>query len=203
MKYLSLITLLMLGCGSDRGEPTDPRPATDKLNSQSIALDSIDDLPRCTKTVKHQLAYIIDEKSFYTCDGETWQLIDDVPQAVTVLKGKDGADGVNGQTVSVNNWADPVTGTLWFIGSNVTYPNAQLACGDRMRLPTKDELLLAVQRGLGLASLDISGPSTGWTTEVWSLNATHNVTITSMHTTVAESVAVRATDTRGVFCVEE
>jgi hypothetical protein len=199
MKNLILLALMFTACGSD----DENSPASDESKPlQSVTLNSKKDLPACGTSNDKQLAYVIDEEQFYTCDGD-WLAIEISSEAIEGPKGKDGEDGDDGLTVTVNNWFDAVNNKLWLIGPTGSYATFLSTCASPWRVPTKDETLAAMQRGLGLAAAEISGPSTAWTSDVWDVNASHNFIIQAIATTPTTNGADRLNDTRGVFCIED
>lgn len=205
MKNLFLLTLMLASCGTDddkngatSSEKPKPRP-----NLQSIALDAYSDLPSCKAANDKQLAYVRADETFYTCDDKEWTPIEVSPGAKQGLDGKNGSDGADGENFTTNNWFDAVTSKTWLIGASGLYSTAVNTCISPWRVPTKDEALAAAQRGLGLAAVDIGGPTTIWTSDVWDQNATHNFIIQAITTTPATNGANRSTDTRGVFCTED
>ena len=196
--------LLLIGCGDDKGN-NETESKEDITTLQSIALKSKHDLPECLESNETQLAYVKDEKVFYVCEKGDWLAIDlEVKSEIKTVVGAKGDDGSDGETVTTNNWYDSVTGKYWLIGSNNTYDNAFAGCISPWRLPGKNEALAAAQRGLGVAASTINGPTTMWTSEVWDQNATHNVIITAINTTPANSVASRLDgSTKGTVCIHE
>lgn len=215
MKHL-LITLLVIniGCGSsDQAATPKDTEKIEPTRLQSIAIADVADLPECDKRNETQLAYIKSDKEFYVCESADWVKLDDIPSTTEILKGQDGNngnDGINGtngsdgETITTNNWFDAVTGKLWLIGAIGSYAAAEGVCIDPWRLPTKDEALAATQRGLGVASNTIAGPSNLWTTTPWDSNpATNNWIIQNIHTTPALSAANWSTESKGIYCIEE
>lgn len=200
MKNLILLTLILTACGQDDGGDG---ATSNETPMQSIALDSKKDLPECTAANDKQLAYIRDEEQFYTCEGRDWYSVEISSKAIKGERGDDGEDGQDGITVTTNNWYDAVTDKTWLIGAIGSFATAETTCISPWRMPTKDEALAAAQRGLGIASASISGPTTIWTSDVWDLNPTHNFIIQAIDVSPATNGAQRANDNRGVFCIEE
>jgi len=121
MKYTSLILALnMSACGSaPSGNPAatatattvaskDPEKAAakdtaitaqdskDKSDTLSLAVNSIKDLPACDAAHLGQLASIVSNKTFYTCDTtNNWTQVD--------VKGSDGSNGKDGISVSTTD----------------------------------------------------------------------------------------------------
>lgn len=202
--FLTVLMSSSIGTGCGRDESNSSNAATaEKPTLQSIAIASMGDLPECSEANNTQLAYIKDEKAFYVCEGNDWNIIDDAPVEVLTVKGKNGSNGSDGATVTTNNWYDAVTGKLWLIGANVHYSVISTSCVSPWRLPTKQEALAAAQRGLGVAATTISGPTTMWTSTPYNVG-TSQTYITAISTSPAEAEHLLSSGTfRGLFCIEE
>jgi len=199
MKLLILLALLGTACGQD--DSSNDETSNDKP-LLSISVDLWGDLPECTKANEKQLAYVKEEKQFFVCEND-WQPIEVESVAVEGEKGERGDDGADGITVTTNNWFDAVTNKNWLIGASANYASALTSCDLPWRIPTKDEALAAAQRGLGVTASSIGGPTSMWTSDVFSLNAMNNHIIQAINTAPSVSSADRTADSRGVFCVED
>ena len=167
MKIIFIVSILT-ACGTDKGSdsPSSDSEAQEKSvvtqsdEISSIALDSKSELPSCDESNATQLAYILDEDTFYVCRKESWSVID--------LKGKDGVT----TTVQVevgnkaNQWIDSVSGLSWQLGGVGTIAMANAACLAPYRLPTKDEASDAVSRGIRLIAIDIGANPDFWTSMI-------------------------------------
>jgi hypothetical protein len=117
------------GSGSDDKEGDSSSPASD--SKKSLALDSKADLPACEEGNDKQLVYVIDEEQFYTCESSEWTEID-----------------VTTEALGSNEFKDPVTGYLWFIGGKVTKGFITSACDGDYSAPSEAELTAAAEHGL-------------------------------------------------------
>lgn len=89
MRIVSILFVL-LGCGSGGGggsDKTKEKPPAEKTESWSYAVAATDDLPKCNSDREGQLAYVKDEKKFYSCSEEEWGKVD--------ITGAAGADGMS------------------------------------------------------------------------------------------------------------
>lgn len=195
-RYLIAITLLLTNCGSDDSKPTKADEevaisATPATPSQTIALETNADLPACEKANKGQLAYVIDEETFYSCD-ESWAVIE--------VKGKNGKDGVDGQdgisSNSSNLWHDQITGLDWVLGGPGTSWMAEAACTNGYREANSAEGLLAAQHGIrAIASL------IGLNMEFWT-GVGNDASYIGLTAGVAAIKAGVTSDSRSIFCVK-
>ncbi len=135
MRYVLIgICLLTFSCGKGRSGSDDKgsdssSPASD--SKRSLALDSKADLPACGEENDKQLVYVIDEEQFYTCESAEWTEID-----------------VTTEALGENEFRDPVTGYLWFIGGKVTKGFITSACTGDYSSGTEAEIEAAAKHGL-------------------------------------------------------
>lgn len=91
MLRLALVTALALhlGCSPSKSSHEDGQTAgATGASLQTLALQTVDELPACADGNKGQLVYIIGLQEFRVCGSGAWGVID--------VKGKDGTDGVKG-----------------------------------------------------------------------------------------------------------
>jgi hypothetical protein len=63
--------------------------------------------------------------------------------------GKDGTAGKDARPVESNMWLDGITSRYWLVGGRASYVDADTkTCSNGWRLATKDEVALALTRGL-------------------------------------------------------
>lgn len=204
-ELLTMILLILIGCG--REEESNKQGASSP-QLLSIALQSKDDLPECSRLNDTQMSYVIDIEQYFVCKEESWMEIDPPSNTKTAKgsKGEDGKDGTDGETVTTNNWYDSTTGKLWIIGAQVNVGLINTACSGNYRLPTKDEALGAAIRGLGVAASTINGPTTMWTSTPYvpSSGAGSQTFINAINTAPSDAESIIAnSQSKGLFCVEK
>ena len=192
MKYL-LLLLLITACGTDEGA-TNPSSDDDRTGTKPItlALDSKDLMPDCTDTNQHQLVYIIDEETFYTCVDE-WYVID--------INGKDGIDGTDAKQIAKNIWTDPITDSVWFIGGLAERtPNP---CPSPFVLPTDSQASEAIFNGL-IHHLETS-PNNMWTsTWAWNVGGVDKYYYyETLHSTPNRTWNDLDSVKKGIYCIRD
>lgn len=204
MKTLLIIALILTSCGgSDGGSSTDEAPSTE-ISAQeaenparklSITLAKVADLPDCSDELEAQLAYVKENKQFYSCEGTEWVKID--------IEGRDGVDGSDGVTTVIeqeatnkeNQWVDPVSGLAWLIGGTGNLATATAGCASPYRLPSESEALASISRGLMVITAGISAGQTFWINQAPS----HIIMLTAG---VPAKYAVSGAATHAVYCVK-
>jgi len=106
MKYLALVVMLM-ACGQPEKntnlvESAEVQSNVEVKQEPMKAMMVAGVKPDCTIDNENQLIYAIDESLFYTCKSEAWAEID--------LKGKDGANGIDGKD---GNVATAIIQKIW------------------------------------------------------------------------------------------
>lgn len=170
---VTLAITLLSGCGDDQSaggakSTQDDKESRSKPKLQSIALDSVDELPSCDDANDKQLAYIIDTEVFYSCDDGQWVEVE--------IKGKDGKDGAQGvagsdaptaPVLGSNEWQDPITGDIWLMAVVGNFAAAQAACSGSYRMPTREEGIAARLHGLNTYATSFGTEASFWTSKVW------------------------------------
>jgi hypothetical protein len=86
---LAQASILVVSCGQT--QMSDDKASADSVR-HATALASKADLGECETENSNQLIYVLEDKSFYVCDGYSWKNIE--------IKGVDGKDGENGDKIS-------------------------------------------------------------------------------------------------------
>lgn len=125
---LSILTLISCGQRDSGSQGQDPEP---KLGADKTAqlLATMDDLKECNKDNLGALFYIVDTEQFFFCDEKGWILVNlkgkegvlgkEGPQGPKGDIGQNGSNGVDGKdarTILSNEWQDPITDKIWFLG---------------------------------------------------------------------------------------
>jgi hypothetical protein len=206
MKYL--IFLFLLSCGTesqDQGaiveEAQDKKADTEETEAPiSIAVVFKADLPECSEAKEAMLAYVKSEDAFYSCESNVWVALD--------IKGKDGKDGANGVTTTVeveatnklNHWEDPISGHYWYLGGAGTQSSAISACVGDYRLPTQAEGVEAINHGIRNVATDIGAVLPFWT-DAQSVGMPIYATLVNGN---ANTVAVASnTANISIFCIKK
>ncbi len=154
--------------------PTETKPVTEVPPTDRPAL-LVEALPACSTAEEGWIVYLKPESQLEACEGGQWAVID--------LKGKDGAQGQNGKDgaagqagaagaqgpaakpLAANIWADPVTGTYWFLGGASNSRDSTACTGD-WRSPQPGELNIASSHGMYGAFASLIGSNAafdcGW-----------------------------------------
>ena len=73
MKYIVAFFLLSTACGNQTEfSNAGSRKAPEVIKSEGAVYLEKDDLPDCTESILHDIAYIQSSKTYYVCDGQTW-----------------------------------------------------------------------------------------------------------------------------------
>lgn len=176
----------------------------------SFAVADHKSLPSCDTSRDSQLAYVKAEKAFYVCELTQWGVIDIKGDAGAPGKdGKDGKDGVDGapgkdgqttvaaaaptvtktpRPLGPRDFVDSYTGLTWTKSPvSVRFDTAKLVCSDTWRLPTEQELRLAIARNV------VTSVPTGY---VWASSGNMIRMLTPEQTIGAET-----TDVSGLLCI--
>ena len=133
-----IILVNLISCGSQGGSSGSDQKEEAKKDEvaplQSISLKNIKDLPKCAKANDSQLVYVIDDQMFMTCTEGEWVEIE-MPTQETE------------RVVSSSFWADPVTGTTWYVGSYAQWTGCDNALGE-LRSATQAETIEAINNGI-------------------------------------------------------
>lgn len=143
---IKLVTIIFCiniftACGSDsNGGPSSSKP--EEKAPYSMALKNKKSLPDCSDKNQNQLVYVTDEKEFYNCNGETWELIDIVSDEMSNNTGTIGTTGAF--------WDDQKTGITWFIDDSQIYSNSSNhTCEPKHFIqPSANEIKTALKNGL-------------------------------------------------------
>jgi hypothetical protein len=88
LRYSWFIILLLSGCKVFQGRGGDSNPKSDDVSAPVTSIpifESKDKLPTCSKENDGDIAYVKDEKAFYSCDQDKWRF--------NSVKGEDGKPG--------------------------------------------------------------------------------------------------------------
>lgn len=208
MKFLILVLLLLVSCGTDDGGGSanlvdaQTSKKDDKNKLQSLYVANADKLPSCSDENDSQLAYAKQEDAFFVCNAGNWDEITiDGDQGEKGEKGDDGEQGDAGMAVD-NTWEDPITGYTWLIGSNAVWATANSACSGSWSLGTRAEVLAAALHGLGVASDNLGGPDNTWTIESTGTGTYYSI-ITLQASPTSESTGGPTVTLRGSICVKK
>lgn len=228
MRILVPVLLLATACGTEDKNPASnganlapgasqqatPGPSTPQQPSAveavyAIAVSGAGDLPACTAANSKQLAYAKTEAKFYSCETSGWSALEIVGAAgpkgdtgATGATGPQGPKGDPGQPTTGNEWADPVTGASWLIGVVTANQSTSAgACTNGWSLPTQDQAVAAVQHGLAVDSLSMSGPSAFWTSTTSTNQCGTGIAI--CYGIVDQNAATRWYGSAGIACVKQ
>lgn len=144
-------------------------PAKVETNSfdpqKAYFLASKQDLYPCDKESYRTLVFVEEDSTFLTCSkDQKWEDVTSKIQAKTVaakdgVNGKDGTNGVNGKDgkngvdgrdaphIGPDEWEQPVSEAIWFLGGNRNKTQGGL-CPAGSRFPTTNEVADAILSGL-------------------------------------------------------
>lgn len=195
--YIFIFILIVFGCGRESAKnenSTDskvsPKESSKKAiednSPQSISLESKADLPECAAKNQTQLAYILENKTFYVCKKE-WVAIDIGPQYEEPL--------------AYNEWKDPITQKIWLIGNTANYAAAKLTCSGDYRLPSSDEGMIAALHGIRIIAQQMNAPANFWTNIEDDGFSAQMIYLNGHNPTIGHSVMTL--DTISVFCIKD
>jgi hypothetical protein len=198
--YLPILLIVTAACGTGEKGGADQttndavssnQPASEpEATMQSISLNSLAELA-CSKANLHQLAYILDEESFYVCEG-AWAKVE-----IKGPKGDKGSDGAMGQsTNSANLWKDSITGLSWILGGASNWAGALGACTSPYRLPNGLEGLNAGLHGIRAIAGQLSLQADFWDDQIGEyigLNGSAQVAV----------LPTASGNTKSIFCVRD
>lgn len=218
MRFIVLLTLLSAcgsqggGSGSDNSPEITAQGAPSPEQQQQVdtqyaqLVQDAASLPACDATTEGKLVYVKASSEFEVCGGGAWAVIDLKGIAGTAGiagekgdkgdKGDKGEAGKDAETLSANEWIDPVTALYWFKAGDGDWATAQLACDGDYRLPTEAELIAGALHGIRAAT---GGHTDAWTSAPDTGN-TWNYTVTGIGSNPSQGTKAK-TDAIGVYCV--
>ena len=73
MRYILALCFLFTACGKvTEVSSTGNRKVPEIIKTEGAVYLDMDELPQCSKSNLHDLAYIQTASTYYVCDGQTW-----------------------------------------------------------------------------------------------------------------------------------
>ena len=99
----------------------------------------------------------------------------------------------------LNEWEDPITSNLWFLGGANNWSNASLSCTAPYDLPTRAEGMAAVNHGIRTLAASLGITQTFWSKDI---PGSGDRFILTLQGGAAFSAEVLATSIHSIFCIK-
>lgn len=157
------------------GELPEVKTGTESLETTALLVETKETAPACGEKNLRQLIYVKETGIFESCTAEGWAII-----SIKTEKGERGTQGIQGERgekgaqgergadapyIGPDEWLDPLTKKVWFLGQSYTVsqvPSLDTLCSAPGHSPSQEQIKEAGKNGLYERFRSASGNKKYW-----------------------------------------